>query len=264
MRSGGAGVRFAKKVVVVTGAARGIGLACARRFLDEGARVVLADVGDWALAKETLAGSREPVCFERADVGRREEVDRLFGTAVEAFGRVDLLVNNAAVVHRAGFLELTEEDWERVLRTNLTSMFLCGQAAARQMVRQGGGGVILNISSVNAVVALADQVPYTVSKGGVNQLTKVMALSLAPHGIRVMGIGPGTVLTEMSRRVVMTDEAGRRTLLSRTPLRRFGEPSEIASVAAFLGSDDASYLTGTTIYPDGGRLALNLTVPVED
>lgn len=257
-------MRFDQKVVVVTGAAQGIGLACASRFAAEGARVVLADLGDWAQAQEALASAREAVRFERADVGRREDVERLVAAAVQAFGRVDVLVNNAGVVHRASFLDLTEEDWDRVLRTNLTSMFLCGQAAARQMVRQGGGGVILNVSSVNAVVALPDQVPYTVSKGGVNQLTKVMAISLAPHRIRVMGIGPGTILTEMSRRAVMSDETARRTLLSRTPIGRFGEPAEIASVAAFLASDDASYLTGTTLYPDGGRLALNLTVPVDD
>ena len=120
-------------------------------------------------------------------------------------------------------------------------------------------GVIINISSINAVVAIANQIPYAVSKGGLNQLTKTMALALAPHGIRVNAIGPGTIMTELARSI-MTDRTAERRILSRTPLGRCGEPSEVASVAAFLASDDSSYLTGQTIYPDGGRLALNYTV----
>ncbi len=124
----------------------------------------------------------------------------------------------------------------------------------------GGRGVIVNMSSVNAVLAIPNQVPYTVSKGGLNQLTKVMALALAPHGIRVMAIGPGSIATEMLKNAVLTNEAARQRIMSRTPLGRLGEPDEIASVAVFLASDDASYLTGTTLYPDGGRLALNYTV----
>jgi NAD(P)-dependent dehydrogenase (short-subunit alcohol dehydrogenase family) len=130
------------------------------------------------------------------------------------------------------------------------------------MVAQGVRGAIVNLSSVNAILAIPNQVPYVVSKGGVNQLTKVMALSLAPNGIRVNGIGPGTISTEMARAAVLSDDAARRRILSRTPLGRLGEPEEIAAVAAFLASDDASYLTGQTIYPDGGRLGLNYTVPV--
>jgi NAD(P)-dependent dehydrogenase (short-subunit alcohol dehydrogenase family) len=141
-------------------------------------------------------------------------------------------------------------------------MFLCGQAVARHMVARGVRGAIVNMSSLNAVLAIPNQVPYTVSKGGVNQLTKVMALALAPHGIRVNGIGPGTIATEMARAAVLGTEEARRKILSRTPLGRLGEPEEIAAVAAFLASDDASYLTGQTIYPDGGRLGLNYTVPV--
>jgi len=133
---------------------------------------------------------------------------------------------------------------------------------ARAMVKQGIHGAIVNMSSANAVVAIANQVPYVVSKGGINQLTKVMAVALAPHGIRVNAIGPGTILTELAKAAVLTDDAARRKILSRTPLGRCGEPEEVAAVAAFLASDDASYLTGQTIYPDGGRLALNYTVPV--
>jgi NAD(P)-dependent dehydrogenase (short-subunit alcohol dehydrogenase family) len=149
-----------------------------------------------------------------------------------------------------------------VLRVNLRGAFLCGQAAARQMLAQnpnpsGARGVIINMSSVNAVLAIANQVPYTVSKGALNQLTKVMALALAPKGVRVMGIGPGSIATEMLKNAVLTNEAARTRILSRTPLGRLGEPEEVARIAVFLASDDASYLTGTTVYPDGGRLGLN-------
>jgi len=143
-------------------------------------------------------------------------------------------------------------------------MFLCGQAVAREMVRAGTPGAIVNMASANAVVAIPNQVPYVVSKGGVNQLTKVMAVALAPHRIRVNGVGPGTILTELAKKAVLQDDASRRKILSRTPLGRCGEPDEVAAVVAFLASDDASYLTGQTIYPDGGRLALNYTVPVPD
>jgi NAD(P)-dependent dehydrogenase (short-subunit alcohol dehydrogenase family) len=139
-------------------------------------------------------------------------------------------------------------------------VFLVGQAAARAMVAQGKGAIV-NMSSTNAVVAIPNQVPYATSKGGVNQLTKVMALALADKGVRVNAIGPGSILTDLLR-VVMSDEAARRKILSRTPMGRCGEPSEVAKVALFLASDDASYLTGQCIYPDGGRLALNYTVPV--
>ena len=142
-------------------------------------------------------------------------------------------------------------------------MFLCGQAAAREMVKRGSGAII-NMSSVNAQLAIPNQVPYVVSKGGVNQLTKVMAVSLAQQGVRVNGIGPGTILTELARQAVMSSDDARRTILSRTPLGRCGEPEEIAALAVFLASDDASYMTGQTLYADGGRLALNYTVKVAE
>jgi glucose 1-dehydrogenase len=258
-------VRLKGRVAVVTGAAQGIGLACARRFAEEGARVVIGDISPngEASAAELRDQGFEAI-FHQGDVGLREAATVLIERAVEAFGRVDILINNAGITHVADFLDLAEADFDRVLRTNLKGPFLCGQAAARRMVEQGEGGVIINMSSVNAILAIPNQVPYTMSKGGIAQLTKVMAVGLAPHGIRVNAIGPGTIMTDLARNSVMRDEAARRTLLSRTPIGRFGEPEEVAAVALFLASDESSYVTGQTIYPDGGRLILNYTVPVAE
>ena len=255
------------KIAIVTGAAGGIGYAIAERFLREGAKVVFADIdtdkGASALSNlEKLGECR----FIKADVGKRLDVHNLVAATIEAFGDIDILVNNAGIVHGADFLDVTEDDFDRVLRVNLKGTFLTGQAVARFMVEKvtkgGSAGVIVNMSSINAVFAIANQVPYSVSKGGVNQLTKVMALSLAPHGIRVNAIGPGSIMTDMLASV-NDDPAARNRILSRTPMGRIGEPSEIASIAAFLASDDASYITGQTIYADGGRLPLNYTVAVK-
>ena len=185
-------------------------------------------------------------------------------SAVNEFGRLDVLVANAGIVHAAEFLDLEEKDFDRVIAVNLKGIFLAGQAAARRMVKLGNGGSIVNMSSVNAVMAIPNQVPYVVSKGGINQLTKVMALALAPHRIRVNGIGPGTILTELAKTAVLGNREAERKILSRTPLKRMGEPAEVAKVALFLASDESSYVTGQTIYPDGGRLALNYTVAVDD
>jgi len=255
------------KVAIVTGGARGIGFAIAERFISDGARVVIADVDDEAgnAAAERL-DSLGSVRFVHCDVGEKLSVRNLLATTVDAFGDIDILVNNAGVVHKGEFLEITEEDFERVLCVNLKGSFLIGQAVAKRMVKQiengGRPGCIINMSSVNAVFAIANQVPYSVSKGGMNQLTKVMALSLAPHGIRVNAIGPGSIQTDMLGSVA-DDEEARNRILSRTPLGRVGQPTEIAGVAAFLASEDASYMTGQTVYVDGGRLPLNYTVPVE-
>jgi NAD(P)-dependent dehydrogenase (short-subunit alcohol dehydrogenase family) len=252
--------RLQHRIAIVTGAARGIGLACAQRFAAEGATLVLADLDE--AAGTAAAAAISGAAFVRADVSRKADVAILVQQTLDRHGRIDLLVNNAGITHACAFLDLAEEDFERVLAVNLKSMFLCGQAVARSMVKLGVRGSIVNMSSANAVVAIANQVPYVVSKGGINQLTKVMAVALAPHGIRVNGIGPGTILTELAKQAVLTDDAARSKILSRTPLGRCGEPEEVAAVAAFLASDDASYLTGQTIYPDGGRLALNYTMPV--
>lgn len=259
-------MRVRDKVALVTGAAQGIGFACAQALAREGARVMLADRDEDAgrKAAESLAAANHSARFVRCDVSRKAEVDAAVEAAVAAFGKLDILVANAGIVHAAEFLDLAEADFDRVLSVNLKGVFLAGQAAARQMVRQGKGGAIINMSSVNAVLAIPNQVPYVVSKGALNQLTKVMALSLAPHGIRVNGIGPGTILTELAKKAVLGNREAERKILSRTPMGRMGQPEEVAMVAVFLASDEASYLTGQTIYPDGGRLALNYTVPVAE
>ncbi len=259
-------MRLQGKVALVTGGAQGIGLACAEALAREGAKVLITDVNEGAAegALARLLGQGAQAAFVKCDVSRKKEVDAAIDAAVAKFGRLDVLVANAGVVHAAEFLDLEEADFDRVLAVNLKGIFLAGQAAARQMVKQGHGGSIINMSSVNAVLAIPNQVPYVVSKGGVNQLTKVMAVSLAPYGIRVNGIGPGTILTELAKKAVLGNREAERKILSRTPMGRMGQPEEIARVAAFLASDDASYLTGQTIYPDGGRLALNYTVPVPD
>jgi NAD(P)-dependent dehydrogenase (short-subunit alcohol dehydrogenase family) len=261
-------VALENKVVVVTGAARGIGKAIARRFLEEGARVVAADIdADGGSALVAELGAIGAVRFVACDVGDAASVANLVASAITAFGEIDVLVNNAAILAAVDFLDLAEADFDRVLRVNLKGAFLCGQAVARHMVERvkagGTAGAIVNLSSVNAVFAIANQVPYSVSKGGINQLTKVMALSLAPHGIRVNAIGPGSIMTEMLA-AVMDDDAARKRILSRTPLGRIGDPAEIAAIAVFLASEQASYITGQTIYADGGRLPLNYTVPVRE
>jgi glucose 1-dehydrogenase len=249
------------KVALVTGASQGIGLACATRLLADGARVMLADVkAEGARAAEKLGAQ---AAFFQADVSIKAEVEALVAETLARFGRIDVLVNNAGVTHAADFLDLDEDDFDRVLRINLKSMFLCGQAVARAMVANGWQGSIINMSSVNAELAIPNQVPYVVSKGGVNQLTRVMALNLAPHGIRVNGIGPGTILTELAKQAVLGSEQARHTILSRTPLGRCGEPEEIGALASFLAGEDSSYMTGQTLYADGGRMALNYTVPVK-
>ena len=258
-------MRLENKVAIVTGGAHGIGLAIARRYVAEGARVVIADVD--AAAGQAAAKALGNARFVATDVGDARAAENVVADTCRAFGAVDILVNNAGIIHGADFLELAEADFDRVLRVNLKGAFLVGQAAARRMVAQVKAGkppgTIINMSSINAVVAIANHTPYCVSKGGIDQLTKVMALALAPHGIRVNAIGPGSIMTDILK-AVATDKDAKRRILARTPLGRIGEPDEIAAIAVFLASDEASYITGETIYADGGRLALNYTVPVAD
>ncbi|MEM9277986.1 MAG: SDR family oxidoreductase [Pseudomonadota bacterium] len=256
------------KVAIVTGGAQGIGYAIAERFLREKANVVIADIDDkTGEAAETALRKIGTVKYIHCNVAERLDVHNLIAGTIDEFGKIDILVNNAGVVSKVDFLEISEEEFDRVLDINLKGAFLCAQAFAKQQIEQIENGekpgTIINMSSVNAVFAIADQVPYSISKGGLGQLTKVAALSLAKYGIRVNAIGPGSIMTQILESVANNPEA-KATILSRTPMGRIGEPSEIASIALFLASDEASYVTGQTIYADGGRLGLNYVVKPDD
>jgi NAD(P)-dependent dehydrogenase (short-subunit alcohol dehydrogenase family) len=246
------------RVCIVTGAAQGNGEACARRFAREGAKVVLADIDEargQALAQQ-LGG-----LFVRCDVGDKAQVDTLVAKTILSHGRIDVLVNNAGIFKASDFLEISEADFDAVLRVNLKGSFLVGQAVAREMVK-AGGGTIVNMSSVNAVLTIPSIASYNVSKGGINQLTRVMALALADKGVRVNAVAPGTIATELAAKAVLTSEDAKARIMSRTPMKRLGEPSEVADAVAWLASDAASYVTGEIVVVDGGRMTLNYTVPV--
>ena len=254
-------MKLTNRIAVITGAARGIGRACAERLLDEGAKVVLADVDASRLDETTSAiGAGRDVLAVVADVSRKEQVEALVAKAVERFGRVDIMVNNAGIAMVQDFLDVTKADYDKVLGINLEGAFWGTQAAARQMIAQGGGGVVINMSSINSGLANPRVATYAITKGGMNQITGTAAVAFAPHGIRVVGVGPGTIDTEMIRGDFVSD-ATDRAILARTPLGRYGTAAEIAGVVAFLASDDASYITGETIYPDGGRRVLNYVMP---
>lgn len=253
---------LAGKVAVITGGAQGIGHAIATRFVAEGMKVVLADIQDdkGEAAAQALGGD---AAYLHCDVGDRGEVEALVAAAVARHGALDVMVSNAAILHPGDVLELDEADFDRVLRVNLKGAFLTSQAAARQMVTQDSGGSIINMSSIQAVITNPNLLSYAVCKGGIRQLTVAMSLALARKRVRVNAIAPGSIATDMVRQL-MVDDAARRMMLSRTPMGRLGEPEEIAAIAAFLASDEASYITGETIAADGGRLGQNYTAPVDD
>ncbi len=248
-------MKLKDKVSIITGATKGIGLACAEEFAKEGSKVVLSgrteSLGEEA-AERIRAGGGDAE-FVRCDISQNAQIQNLVKKTLEKYGRIDVVVNNAGVNHNANFFDISEEDWDWVMSVDLKGTFLLSQAAAKVMVDQGIQGVIINMSSVMAVMALADQVPYCAAKGGVNQLTKAMAIALGDYGIRVNAIGPGPVLTDLMQRVVHNKEK-EAELLSRLPLGRIAECREIATVAVFMASDDSSFFTGQCVYPDGGRM----------
>ena len=252
-----------EKVCLITGGAQGIGEACARLFLEQGAKVVIVDVDKekgQALASQLQQQGHE-ILFLASDVGNKVEVDAVIAQVLAQHGRLDVLVSNAGIFKAAPFLEVSESDFDEVLRVNLKGAFLIGQAAARVM-KEKGGGAIVHMSSVNAVMAIPEIASYNVSKGGLNQLTRAMALALADDGIRVNAVAPGTIATELATKAVLTSDEARNKILGRTPMKRLGNPAEVAHVVAFLASDAASYITGEVITVDGGRMALNYTVKI--
>jgi glucose 1-dehydrogenase len=254
-------MKLKNKVAVVTGASNGIGLAICKRYLAEGIKLVMTDINvkKGQIELENLSKEGE-VIFIQSDVGDKTSVDQLFESAAKYFGRVDIAVANAGILRTGAFVDVSEEDFDAVIRVNLKGVFLTGQAAARQMSAQDPqGGTIINMSSTNQVLAIPQITPYVVAKGGVGQLTKVMAISLVEQNIRVNGIGPGSVATEMFQNNIATNEKALAAVMSRTPMKRPADPSEIASIAVFLASDDSSYITGQTIFADGGRLPLAYT-----
>jgi 3-oxoacyl-[acyl-carrier protein] reductase len=245
--------RLAGRVAAITGGALGIGRATALRFAEEGASVVLGDVQVNAaegVAKEIVQRGGRAVAVG-VDVGDAAQVQAYVDRVVAEFGRLDVMFANAGIAHSAPFLEHPEAQWHRVLRVNLTGVFLCGQIAARQMVRQGGGRIIVT-ASINGFRGVENLVGYNVAKAGVIELTKSMAVELAPHNVQVNAIAPAQIDTRLTRG--FSDDAKARRL-ARIPMGRFGEADEVAKAAVFLASDDASFVTGHTLAVDGGYLA---------
>ena len=250
-------MRLAGKVALVTGGSRGNGRAIALGLAREGADVAVNYVGHEAEARSAVAeiealGRR--ALAVRADTARGDEVARLVEEVTGHFGRIDVLVNNAGVLTRTPFLELGEAEWDRVLAVNLKGPFLVGQAVARRMVAQGGGGAIVNVSSINQFIASPNLAHYCASKGGVGALTRSMALELAPHGIRVNAIAPGLIETDMNRNDIARDDF-REARLARIPLKLIGRPEDLVGVVVLLASDEARLSTGATFTVDGGVTA---------
>ncbi|HEX5504784.1 MAG TPA: 3-oxoacyl-ACP reductase family protein [Thermomicrobiales bacterium] len=247
-------MKLAGKVALVTGGGRGNGRAIALGLAREGADVAVNYVAHPDAARDAareIEGLGRRAAAVRANTADAGEVARMVAEVVERFGRVDILVNNAGVLTRTPFLEIGEDEWDRILDVNLKGYFLVGQAVARRMVAQGGGGHIINISSGNQFNASPNLAHYCASKGGVGLLTKTMALELAPHGIRVNAIAPGLIETDMNRHDIARDDF-RAARLARIPLRTIGRPEDLVGVAVLLASDDARLITGATFSVDGG------------
>jgi NAD(P)-dependent dehydrogenase (short-subunit alcohol dehydrogenase family) len=246
-------MRLQGRIVAITGGALGIGRATALLFAAEGATVALGDVdtaGAEAVAKQVVERGGHALAVG-VDVGDAGQVQAYVDRIVAELGRLDVMFANAGIAHSAPFLEHPEAQWDRVLRVNLTGVFLCCQAAARQMVRQGGGRIIAT-ASINGFRGVENLVGYNVAKAGVIELTRTMAVELAQHHITVNAIAPAQIDTRLTRSL---PEEARRRRVERIPMGRFGEADEVARAALFLASEDASYITGHTLAVDGGYLA---------
>ncbi len=248
-------LRLEGKTAIITGAGRGIGQAIAKKFLLEGARVLLCDMVPDRLERTALElGAFGEVHSLVGDVSRSDFCDALVQKALEVFGSVNILVNNAGIAVFAPFLELSEQVWDQTLNVNLKSMFLLSQRVAREMVARGEGGTMVNMASTNGLLGERDLVAYNASKGGVILLTKTLAIELADHNIRVNCVAPGLIRTTLALEGG-SNETFQTEYLHKIPLRRQGTPSEVANVFAFLASDEASFITGETVVIDGGQLA---------
>lgn len=244
--------RFEDKIALVTGGANGLGENLVRRLLDEGARVAVADIEEDTLS--TLCAELGDRVFGiPCDVSNKASVDAMVAKAVEHFGRIDILFNNAGIGRFKPFLELTEEDWTAVIGTNLNGAFFVGQAVGREMARLGTRGVIVNTASNTSFRVTPKAGAYAVSKGGIVQLTRIMSLELAPYGIRVNAVAPGSAMTRITE-PTRNDPAKYRNMLTKYSAGRFAKPEEVTSVMLFLASDDASYVHGASYVVDSGYI----------
>jgi glucose 1-dehydrogenase len=248
-------MRLKDKVALVTGASSGIGAAVAARFAAEGALVAVnyrpGSPRDREAAEAAVAGFESRAIAVEADVSNREMVEAMVARVVAELGRIDIAVNNAGIEIRRGFLETTDEEWNRVLGVNLYGSFAVSQAAAREMVRQGGGGRLIYMSSVHEDIPFPGYTSYCASKGAIRMMMRNLCIELAPHAITVNNIAPGAIATPINQSVLDDPEA-LNNAITEIPLGRFGKPDEVASVAVFLASDEAAYVTGSTYYVDGG------------
>jgi glucose 1-dehydrogenase len=249
-------MRLKDRVAIVTGSATGIGQAIALTFAMEGAAVVVDYVGKPGAADDTLnkikaAGGRS-VAVE-ADVSDPVQVQKLIDKTVAAFGRLDILVNNAGIESKRPFVEYPFELWQKIIAVDLTGPWLCAQAAARQMVKQGQGGRIINISSVHEDLPMPTNAAYCCAKGGLRMMMRTIAVELAQYNITVNNIGPGAIFTPIDKDVEANPQLEQQ-LMSGIPLRRWGKPEEVAEMAVYLASDAAAYVTGSTHFIDGGML----------
>ena len=245
-----------RPIALVTGGAQGIGHACAQALAGDGFKIILADIN--ANVEDVALKLGQEASGFVCDMSDPEQISDLFDRIAADHGPVSALVNNAGISEPGDFLDYDIATFQKVIGTNLTGSFAALQRAARMMIDAGIEGAIVNMSSINAQVAIPAIPAYCASKGGVMQLTKSAALALAPHNIRVNAVGPGSIDTAMMAAVNASPDAMKK-IMSRTPLKRVGAPSEIADVVAFLISGKASYITGETIYVDGGRLGMNYT-----